>query len=183
MKQFVNEFEIFDIDSDGRCLELWIMILIVSGNRNFLKTSFPLLLNKSSVFLLNFELKVQRDDRWRSAHKIPRRLVPSLPLQVQTLQVSCFWGFAVFVLFRNTESYFSVELTVDSREVAGELYCLRCHDTMGIPICGACHRPVEERVVTALGKHWHVEVEFSNDMIKIRNLTIRKSIFLTNGSC
>jgi hypothetical protein len=31
---------------------------------------------------------------------------------------------------------------------------------MGIPICGACRRPIEERVVTALGKHWHVEVSF-----------------------
>uniref|UniRef100_A0AC34GTA9 LIM zinc-binding domain-containing protein n=1 Tax=Panagrolaimus sp. ES5 TaxID=591445 RepID=A0AC34GTA9_9BILA len=49
------------------------------------------------------------------------------------------------------------ELTVDSREIGGELYCLRCHDTMGIPICGACHRPIEERVITALGKQWHVE--------------------------
>ena len=29
---------------------------------------------------------------------------------------------------------------------------------MGIPICGACRRPIEERVVTALGKHFHVEV-------------------------
>lgn len=38
-----------------------------------------------------------------------------------------------------------------------ELYCLRCHDKMGIPICGACRRPIEERVVTALGKHFHVE--------------------------
>lgn len=38
-----------------------------------------------------------------------------------------------------------------------ELYCLRCHDKMGIPICGACRRPIEERVVTALGKNWHVE--------------------------
>lgn len=28
---------------------------------------------------------------------------------------------------------------------------------MGVPICGACRRPIEERVVTALGKHWHVE--------------------------
>lgn len=28
---------------------------------------------------------------------------------------------------------------------------------MGIPICGACRRPIEERVVTALGKNWHVE--------------------------
>lgn len=53
---------------------------------------------------------------------------------------------------------FSVELDTNSREVGGELYCLRCHDTMGIPICGACHRPIEERVVTALGKNWHVEV-------------------------
>uniref|UniRef100_A0A0R3RFP0 LIM domain-containing protein n=1 Tax=Elaeophora elaphi TaxID=1147741 RepID=A0A0R3RFP0_9BILA len=50
-----------------------------------------------------------------------------------------------------------VELDTNSREVGGELYCLRCHDTMGIPICGACHRPIEERVVTALGKNWHVE--------------------------
>ena len=32
----------------------------------------------------------------------------------------------------------------------------RCHDKMGIPICGACRRPIEERVVTALGKHWCV---------------------------
>lgn len=28
---------------------------------------------------------------------------------------------------------------------------------MGVPICGACRRPIEERVVTALGKNWHVE--------------------------
>ncbi|CEF62538.1 AT21926p [Strongyloides ratti] len=51
----------------------------------------------------------------------------------------------------------SVELDHTAREVGGNLYCLRCHDTMGIPICGACHRPVEERVITALGKNWHVE--------------------------
>ncbi|KAE8744197.1 hypothetical protein FOCC_FOCC009117 [Frankliniella occidentalis] len=60
-----------------------------------------------------------------------------------------------------------VELNSDAREVKSrpgftsnemnELYCLRCHDKMGIPICGACRRPIEERVVTALGKHWHVE--------------------------
>ena len=31
-----------------------------------------------------------------------------------------------------------VELTVEAREKTGELYCLRCHDKMGIPICGAC---------------------------------------------
>lgn len=28
---------------------------------------------------------------------------------------------------------------------------------MGIPICGACRRPIEERIVTALGKHFHVD--------------------------
>ncbi|KAI4459399.1 lim domain-containing protein [Holotrichia oblita] len=60
-----------------------------------------------------------------------------------------------------------VELDANAREVRSrpgyaandmnELYCLRCHDKMGIPICGACRRPIEERVVTALGKHWHVE--------------------------
>lgn len=61
-----------------------------------------------------------------------------------------------------------IELDYTAREVRSrpgfaandmnELYCLRCHDKMGIPICGACRRPIEERVVTALGKHWHVEV-------------------------
>lgn len=65
-----------------------------------------------------------------------------------------------------------VELDADAREVRNrsgfakndmnELYCLRCHDKMGIPICGACRRPIEERVVTALGKHWHVEVSTLN---------------------
>lgn len=64
-----------------------------------------------------------------------------------------------------------VELDSNAREVRSrpgyaandmnELYCLRCHDKMGIPICGACRRPIEERVVTALGKHWHVEVSMS----------------------
>jgi hypothetical protein len=49
------------------------------------------------------------------------------------------------------------ELNVDAREKGGELYCLRCHDKMGIPICGACRRPIEERVIHALGKTWHVE--------------------------
>lgn len=68
---------------------------------------------------------------------------------------------------------FRTELTVDSREIGGELYCLRCHDTMGIPICSACHRPIEERVVTALGKNWHVEVRFSFFSLNY----IRKKIF------
>lgn len=50
------------------------------------------------------------------------------------------------------------ELTAEARELKGELYCLPCHDKMGVPICGACRRPIEGRVVNALGKRWHVEV-------------------------
>lgn len=50
------------------------------------------------------------------------------------------------------------ELTADARELKGELYCLPCHDKMGVPICGACRRPIEGRVVNAMGKQWHVEV-------------------------
>lgn len=50
------------------------------------------------------------------------------------------------------------ELTSDARELKGELYCLPCHDKMGVPICGACRRPIEGRVVNAMGKQWHVEV-------------------------
>ncbi|XP_078738727.1 LIM and senescent cell antigen-like-containing domain protein 1 [Lampetra fluviatilis] len=37
------------------------------------------------------------------------------------------------------------------------LLCLPCHDKSAVPICAACRRPVEERVVNALGKQWHVE--------------------------
>lgn len=50
------------------------------------------------------------------------------------------------------------ELTAEARELKGELYCLPCHDKMGVPICGACRRPIEGRVVNAMGKQWHVEV-------------------------
>ncbi|KAG7277679.1 hypothetical protein CRUP_024499 [Coryphaenoides rupestris] len=49
------------------------------------------------------------------------------------------------------------ELTWEARELKGELYCLPCHDKMGVPICGACRRPIEGRVVNAMGKQWHVE--------------------------
>ncbi|XP_035390103.1 LIM and senescent cell antigen-like-containing domain protein 1 isoform X2 [Electrophorus electricus] len=49
------------------------------------------------------------------------------------------------------------ELTADARELKHELYCLPCHDKMGVPICGACRRPIEGRVVNALDKQWHVE--------------------------
>lgn len=54
--------------------------------------------------------------------------------------------------------FFRKELTAEARELKGELYCLPCHDKMGVPICGACRRPIEGRVVNAMGKQWHVEV-------------------------
>ena len=54
------------------------------------------------------------------------------------------------------DSTFRKELTSDARELRGELFCLPCHDKQGIPICGACRRPIEERVVSAMGKHWYV---------------------------
>ncbi|XP_072542544.1 LIM and senescent cell antigen-like-containing domain protein 1 isoform X2 [Salminus brasiliensis] len=49
------------------------------------------------------------------------------------------------------------ELTADAKELKSELYCLPCHDKMCVPICGACRRPIEGRVVNAMGKQWHVE--------------------------
>ena len=45
-----------------------------------------------------------------------------------------------------------------AREIKGDLYCLRCHDKMNIPVCAACRTPIdEERVINALGKQWHAE--------------------------
>lgn len=85
----------------------------------------------------------------------------------------------------------NVELDSTAREVksrAGfaandmnELYCLRCHDKMGIPICGACRRPIEERVVTALGKNWHVEV--SNYMTLAKNNDFLNLKFRVSALC
>uniref|UniRef100_UPI00358EFBAB LIM and senescent cell antigen-like-containing domain protein 1 isoform X2 n=1 Tax=Myxine glutinosa TaxID=7769 RepID=UPI00358EFBAB len=49
------------------------------------------------------------------------------------------------------------ELTSEARVLKGELFCLPCHDKLGVPICGACRRPIEGRVVNAMGKQWHVE--------------------------
>ncbi|CAF0984097.1 unnamed protein product [Brachionus calyciflorus] len=51
----------------------------------------------------------------------------------------------------------SIELNSNSRELRDELYCLKCHDKFDIPICAGCHTPIEERIVNALGKTWHVE--------------------------
>ena len=103
-----------------------------------------------------------RQDWWWSS-EISRRCLSSLSLQLLRFDSKRY--------HLNLCYFFSegcgVELTSTAREVksrpgiiankVNQLFCLRCHDQMNIPICGACRRPIEERVVTALGKHWHVE--------------------------
>lgn len=49
------------------------------------------------------------------------------------------------------------DLDHTARDVGGKLYCLPCHDKMGIPICATCRRPIEGRCVNALGKQYHPE--------------------------
>jgi hypothetical protein len=52
----------------------------------------------------------------------------------------------------------SCELNSSAREIRGDLYCLRCHEKLNIPICAACRTPIDQqRIVNALGKQWHVE--------------------------
>jgi hypothetical protein len=66
----------------------------------------------------------------------------------------------VLAILQNVKlGFLSVELSGTAREIRGDLYCLRCHDKMQIPICAACHRPIDgEIVINALGKQWHMEV-------------------------
>ncbi|CAF0739231.1 unnamed protein product [Didymodactylos carnosus] len=51
----------------------------------------------------------------------------------------------------------SSELNENAREVRGELYCLRCYDQLEVAVCAACRTQIEDRVINALGKQWHVE--------------------------
>ena len=73
--------------------------------------------------------------------------------------------------------YFSVELNVDAREKSGELYCLRCHDKMGIPICGAC-RSVQRMFIainTVQLRHmesYSAKVSNENSSIDVLNFSI-----------
>lgn len=70
----------------------------------------------------------------------------------------CYTCILISIFLIEVAYFYSKELTADARELKGELYCLPCHDKMGVPICGACRRPIEGRVVNAMGKQWHVEV-------------------------
>ena len=99
-----------------------------------------------------------------------------------------------------------VDLDHKARDVGGRLYCLPCHDKMGIPICAACRRPIgnfffvsvlnkfrirckkillEGRCVNALGKQWHpehfvcvtCERPFSNSKVSLIFLKLKKALF------
>ncbi|XP_065194282.1 LIM and senescent cell antigen-like-containing domain protein 1 [Sycon ciliatum] len=48
-------------------------------------------------------------------------------------------------------------LTAQCKIRDDELYCLRCYDKLESAICGACRRPIEGRIIHALGKMWHPE--------------------------
>lgn len=101
----------------------------------------------------------------------------TMQLSIQTIALvlihSLDWMTVFFLIFFVVSCRFKIgrlvswlllcrkELTSDARELKGELYCLPCHDKMGVPICGACRRPIEGRVVNAMGKQWHVEVRCS----------------------
>ena len=38
-----------------------------------------------------------------------------------------------------------IDLDHKARDVGGKLYCLPCHDKMGIPICATCRRPIGKK--------------------------------------
>ena len=51
-----------------------------------------------------------------------------------------------------------IDLDENAREVHGSLHCLPCHNKLDLPVCAACRRLIDDRVINALGKQWHVEV-------------------------
>ncbi len=54
--------------------------------------------------------------------------------------------------------FYRIDLDENAREVRGSLYCLPCHNKLDLPVCAACRRLIDDRVISALGKQWHVEV-------------------------
>jgi hypothetical protein len=60
---------------------------------------------------------------------------------------------------------YRTDLDENAREVHGSLYCLPCHNRLDLPVCGACRLLIDDRVISALGKQWHVEVNIQLTMI------------------
>lgn len=54
---------------------------------------------------------------------------------------------------------FVCKCTLDARakEFEGKLYCPRDYEHAQVPMCASCRRPIEGRVISALGKHFHPE--------------------------
>ena len=59
-----------------------------------------------------------------------------------------------FFVLKCKTSFFknSIELDENAREANDSLYCLPCHFKLGLPVCAACRRIIDDRVVSALGK-------------------------------
>ena len=55
-----------------------------------------------------------------------------------------------------------IELDENAREVRGLLYCQPCHGKLDLSVCAACRRLIDDRVVSALGQQWHVEVSIDS---------------------
>ena len=53
---------------------------------------------------------------------------------------------------------FRMTLDENAREVRTKLYCSDCYQKLDLPVCSACRRLIDDRVISALGKQWHVEV-------------------------
>lgn len=52
------------------------------------------------------------------------------------------------------------DLDGDCKELDGKFYCPACHSKALVATCAACHRPIEGRSITALGKQFHPEVRW-----------------------
>ena len=117
--------------------------------------------------------EVQVSFYWKTVYFLLLKLdFPVYPLAERTLPIVIKWyiltiSTAVSVgksyskhsdVIKCSVLFNSKQLTHRCRERDGDLYCLRCFDNLESAICGACRRPIEGRIIHALGKMWHPEV-------------------------
>ena len=84
--------------------------------------------------------------------EISRSIAPCSAFPMYNLSVS--------LRLDQTQSFYSRDrsaLDENAREVRGALYCSRCHHDLDLPVCAGCRRVIDDRVISALGKQWHVE--------------------------
>lgn len=144
--------------------------LVVLGS-TFVRSAMPSLMSSLSSSRMTRTIRITSTAATAGQLDI-QEINHSLQVYCDTLLSPVSWNIGVvyincrmyindFDLYDEVVILYSKELTADARELKGELYCLPCHDKMGVPICGACRRPIEGRVVNAMGKQWHVEVSVS----------------------